>query len=123
VNDLVNDFVVPLLLVHAVAHLVGFVGPWRLMDLEGVTFQSSLFDGRLQVSGRTMRGLGLVWLGLACGFFAVAFARMLGAGWWNEAATALALASLVMCAVNWPAARLGAVANLVVLLVLTIISI
>ena len=115
-----NGFLVPLLLVHGLAHLVGFVGPWRLMDPEGVTYQSSLFNGRVHVEERTMRALGIGWLMLACAFFAVAVAAMVGAAWWSGAAVAAILASLLMCAASWPAARIGMWVNLALLMGLLI---
>ena len=75
-----NELVVPALIVHGLAHLVGFVGPWRVFDLEGVTYQSSLFDGRVDVAERTMRALGIGWLLLALAFVVTGVAAMVGAG-------------------------------------------
>jgi hypothetical protein len=104
-----------LLVGHGVAHLVGFAGPWRLADLEGVTFQSALFDGRLRVSERTMRGLGLLWLLLAIGFLVSGAAALAQTGWWSMAVTAISAASLLLCVANWPAARIGFVVNVLIL--------
>ena len=115
-----NAVIASALLVHGLAHLVGFVGPWRLMDVEGVTFQSALFDGRLPVGERTMRVLGVGWLLLAVAFVGTAIAGMVGAPWWLDLAKALAIASLLMSAANWPAARFGVWVNLGLLLILTL---
>jgi hypothetical protein len=114
----VTGLLAVVLFVHGLAHLVGFAGPWRLIDVEGVTFQKALFDGRVPVGDRTMRALGVVWLGLALGFFASAGAAALGLAWWPGTAAALAIASLLMCAAHWPAARIGALVNVVLLMVL-----
>jgi hypothetical protein len=114
----VNELLAPVLFFHGLGHLVGFVGPWRLMDVEGVTFQSSLFDGRVQVGQRTMRTLGVGWLLLGCGFFVSAVAATQSAAWWIDWATGLALASLALCAVQWPAARIGGLVNLALLVIL-----
>ena len=113
-----SQLLVALLFIHGAAHLVGFAGPWRLIDAEGVTYQSSLFGGRIQVSASTMRALGIGWLLLACGFFASGVVAMVGAAWWSDATVGLVCASLALCAASWPAARVGVVANLVVLLIL-----
>jgi hypothetical protein len=110
-----SEFLAPLLVVHGLAHLVGFVGPWRLLDVEGVTFQNSLFDGRLAVSGRTMRALGIGWLMLAAGFLMTGLAVTLELAWWSKAATVLISLSLMMCAAHWPAARVGAAVNVFLL--------
>lgn len=115
-----NALLAPLLFVHGLAHLVGFAGPWRLIDAEGVTFQSSLFAGRLPVSGRTMRALGVGWLLLACGFLTTGVAQILGAGWWDDSATVLLAASFLMCVAHWPAARVGAAVNVFLLVGLQI---
>ena len=100
---------------HGVAHLVGFAGPWRLMDVEGITFHRALFDGRLAVDDRTLRALGLVWLALAAGFAATALGAALHASWWSGAASALAVASLLTCLAAWPAARIGAAVDVALL--------
>lgn len=110
-----NALLAALLLAHAVAHLVGFAGPWRLIDPEGVTFQRALFDGRLAVSDRTLRALGIGWLILAVVFMLLAYAAWRATFWWDEAATAAAAASLAMCAAHWPQARVGAVVNVALL--------
>ena len=115
-----TGILVLLLFGHGAAHLVGFMGPWRLIDAEGVTFQRSLFDGRLEVSDRGMRALGVVWLGLALGFFAAGLAAAFQLSWWPEAATGLAVASLLMCVTSWPAARIGVAVNVVLLVGLQI---
>jgi hypothetical protein len=115
-----SEFLIPILFVHGLAHIVGFVGPWRLMDVEGVTYQSSLFDGRVQVDERTMRAIGIGWLTLSVGFVGTGVAATLGARWWSAAALVLALASFMMCAANWPAARIGASVNLALMAALQI---
>jgi hypothetical protein len=37
------------LIVHGVAHLVGFVVPWRLATLPEVPYRSTILGGRLEV--------------------------------------------------------------------------
>jgi hypothetical protein len=116
----VTSFFAAVLLGHGLAHLVGFAAPWRMADPEGVTFQAALFDGRVPVTQRTMRVVGIGWLVLALGFGAAGTGAAGGLSWWIPAAQVVALASLVMCVMNWPAARIGAAVNVVLLIVLEI---
>ena len=100
-----------LIVAHGVAHIVGFLGPWHLMDPEGVTYSSGLLNGWVHVSDRTMRALGIVWLLLALGFLVTAYAVGTERSWWSPVATTMILASSVMCVVEWPAARIGLAVN------------
>lgn len=103
------------LLAHGVAHGVGFAGPWGLIDGEHVTFSRGLFGGRVRVGNVVLRVLGTIWLALAVGFSAAAIAVAARRPWGIDLALLLAPASVVMCIVHWPAARLGVAANAAVL--------
>ena len=54
------------LLLHGLAHLVGFVGPWGLSN--SVQPQSTLLAGRISIGVIAMRTLGIFWLGGALAF-------------------------------------------------------
>ena len=47
-------------------------------------------------------------------------AAALRAAWWSGAAAGLVAASLLMCVVGWPAARIGVWVNVVLLAALTV---
>jgi hypothetical protein len=104
-----------LLLAHGIAHLPGLLGAWRLATFPELPYHTTLLAGRLDVGDGGMRVMGALWLVVALAFVAAATGAFLGRGWWTSLAVAAALASLALCALEWPAARIGAVVNGVIL--------
>ena len=105
---------------HGVAHLVGFVSSWRLMTLPEMPYKTTTLGGRLDLGDVGVRMLGGLWLLAALAFFgcAVAFASEVRVA---ARLTILAcVASLVLCAAEWPASRIGLAVNLALLAVLWI---
>jgi hypothetical protein len=106
------------LFVHGIAHLVGFVVPWRIFQAEEMPYSTTLLAGRMEVGDRGIRLVGLVWLGLTLAFFvAAAFVWMQRPGW-PDMVILVAGASLVMSVLGLPAARLGVAINIVLLALL-----
>ena len=105
-----------ILLLHGLAHTVGFVGAWRIGT--SVPYQTTILAGNVDVGDAGIRALGLVWLALGAGFVVVAAAAFARVYWWPSAAVLLATASLLMCVVAWPAAAAGAALNLALLIAL-----
>ena len=99
---------VALLIAHGVAHLVGFVVPWK---------RTTILGGATDVGDAGARALGVVWLVAALAFVLLAGAVL--AGWnvrvWTFATLSL---SIVLCVAGWPEARIGLVVNVVLLTVL-----
>ena len=103
-----------LLIVHGVAHLVGFVVPWRLISSPDVPYRTTILAGAIDVGDGGVRALGLVWLILALAFMLLGSAMLAGVSvrGWMFAALGL---SLVLCVVGWPDASIGVVVNVVLL--------
>ena len=109
-----------LMVLHGIAHLPGFVGPWRLATIEGLPYRTTVLGGRLDIGDAGMRVLGAAWLALALGFGLAGALALANRPWWSAAATAAALASLVICLVQLPEARIGAVVDLLLLAALVV---
>lgn len=104
--------------VHGFAHLVGFVGPWRLS--EKVPYKTTLFADTLDVGDAGIKVVGVLWLLLAIAFGiagGVAWARL---SWWPSYSLVVSLVSLLMCSAGWPEARIGAAVNGVLIMFLVI---
>jgi hypothetical protein len=107
-----------LLTVHAVAHLVGFVVPWRLITSAEVPYRTTILAGSIDIGATGARLLGLGWLLVALACAALAGGVILRASWWHAAALPVVVVSLVMCVLGWPDSRFGIVANVLILALL-----
>jgi hypothetical protein len=110
-----------LMALHGIAHVPGFAVSWRLADLQGMPYHTALFGGRVDVGDAGMRAMGILWLFAALAFVAIGVAAMLNRSWWTTAAIATVMLSLGLCATEIKAARVGLIANLV-LLALVLVS-
>jgi len=104
------------LVAHAVAHLVGFVGPWGLAG--SVPGSRTLLAGKLVVGDAVMKVVGLVWLVVAVAFVIAAIGLLRQAAWWRPVTVAAAGASLGLSVLCWPQSILGVPINGFVLAVL-----
>lgn len=105
-----------LLLLHGLAHLVGFVGPWGLSS--SVEPQSTLLAGRISIGVVGMRALGLFWLGGALAFTAAAVGVLRHAAWWPSFTFGAAVASLILCVLSLPQSKIGIPVNVAVIVML-----
>jgi hypothetical protein len=114
-------FVLALLLVaHGVAHLVGFVSSWKLATLAELPYKTAVFSGRVDVGDAGIRVMGVLWLLAALAFLVAAFAVTTETGWAVRFTLAAVTASLILCVVGWPDARIGVAVNVGLLLLLAI---
>lgn len=107
-----------LLTVHGLAHLVGFVVPWKLVKLPEAPYRTTLLAGKIEVGDAGIRVVGLTWLLAALAFFVVAVGLILGAPWSVPAALLTLGASVVLSVAGWPDSRIGVLVNVVLLAVL-----
>jgi hypothetical protein len=103
-----------ILIVHGVAHAVGFVVPWKLMSTAEVPYRTAILGGVTDLGDAGARALGVVWLVAAVAFVLLAGALLAG---WNVRLWIFAMLSMsiVLCVVGWPEARIGLVVNAVLL--------
>ena len=114
-----------ILLLHGLAHLVGFLMPWHLVPASGNAppdAMSRLLGGRVVLTPTSAKAFGILWLvaGLAYALVAIAWWRR--TPWSGEALVAVAVASLVLTSAWWPAARIGFALNIGILLALTLLT-
>jgi hypothetical protein len=114
-------FVLAILLgAHGVAHLVGFVASWKLATLAELPYKTTIFSGRVDVGDAGIRVMGVLWLLAALAFLIAAFAVATRTGWGIRFTLAAVVASLILCAVGWPDARIGVGVNVGLALLLAI---
>ncbi|MEP7000026.1 MAG: hypothetical protein ABI969_06090 [bacterium] len=107
------------LLLHGIAHLVGFLSPWGLLLAPGRRRApppaNELFAGRITLGDGAARELGLLWLLAAIAFAIVAKGVWLRVPWTVPSLVAVTLVSLVLTLVWSRAARVGAFVDFAVL--------
>lgn len=107
-----------LMIAHGVAHLPGFLVPWRLMTVREMPHVTTILSGRVDLGEGGIRLVGLLWLGGAMVFAAAGVGALLRAPWWSGLALGAAIGSLLLALVSLPAARVGVWANLLILALL-----
>jgi hypothetical protein len=105
-------------LVHGIAHLPGFVVPWRLASLSEMPYKTTLLNGAVDAGPFGARVVGLLWLLAGLGCVATAVAALRGIPGWPGFALGVLGLSLVLCVLNWPDSSMGLVINLGLLAIL-----
>jgi hypothetical protein len=103
------------LIVHGIAHAVGFAVPWRLVTSADVPYRTTLAGGYIDMGSAGMKTVGLLWLVMAVAFVTLAVGVLARTSWWYAALMPLIAISALLCALQWPDARVGLLANAVIL--------
>lgn len=103
---------------HAVAHLVGFVVPWRLVSASDVPYRTTILGGLIDIGDAGARALGVVWLIVAVALGVVACGVLVRASWWPGLTVRLLGVSLTLCVIGWPDSRFGILANGLILMLI-----
>jgi hypothetical protein len=104
-----------LLIVHGIAHLVGFLVPWRIGHLEGAVYRTTLLGGAIDIGDSGARIVGLLWLGTAVLVAAAGVAVLAAYGSWRALTTTALIVSLVLSVLGWPDSRIGVAVNVALL--------
>jgi hypothetical protein len=107
-----------LLLAHGVAHLPGFLVSWRLRSLPEMPYRTAILGGSVDVGDGGIKAIGVVWLVLGVLFVVAAGGALMRPTWWQPFVYVAVGLSTALCVVGWPDARLGLVANAVIVLML-----
>jgi hypothetical protein len=101
---------------HGIAHLVGFVAAWRLASLPDLPYKTTILAGRVNLGDAGIRAVGVLWLAAALAFIWASGTVALGTRWALTVTMIATLASLGLCAAEWPQARIGLYVNAALLL-------
>ena len=104
-----------LLAVHGLIHLIGFVVPWGIAQVEGFPYRTSALAGTLTLGEPGARLVGVVWLALAVGFVVAGVAVWRRSAWAVPLTAVLAVGSIVVCTLGLPEAVFGIVVNVAIL--------
>lgn len=104
-----------LLAVHGLIHLIGFVVPWGIAQVEGFPYRTSVLGGAVTLDESGARLVGLAWLVLAVGFVVAGVATWRRETWAAPLTAAMAVGSIGVCALGLPEAVAGIVVNVAIL--------
>jgi hypothetical protein len=107
-----------LFVIHGIAHLVGFVVPWRIATLEDTPYKTTILNGRVDVGGTGIRAIGLLWLVGALAYMVCAVAVTLQLQWWFWLAAVATLVSFDLTVLGWPESKIGVAVNGLIVAVL-----
>jgi Flp pilus assembly protein TadB len=102
---------------HGLIHLIGFVVPWGLAQVEGFPYRTTALAGTLALGETGARLVGVVWLACAIGFVVAGLGIWRRASWAVPLTAALAAASIALCVLGLPEAVAGIVVNVAILAV------
>jgi hypothetical protein len=104
-----------LFIVHGMAHLPGFLVPWRLAAPAGMPYTTMVLGGTADLGPVGIRIVSVLWLLAALAFAAAGVATFLDDTAWRTLAVAATLASLALTVLGWPQSRIGLALNLLLL--------
>jgi hypothetical protein len=104
------------LLLHGLLHLVGYFVPWQLSGITQLGAEEAA-GGRIRLGPATSRILGLLWLLIAAMFVAAAAGLLFGAGWTLGLIIVASGSSLPLCLTKLPEMAVGAVLDVIILII------
>lgn len=108
------------LVLHGLVHLLWFVVPWGLMQVDGLPYNTTIMAGRMDVGDNGIRFVGLLWVIGTLLFVAAGVSLLFSASWWAVLTIIAALFSLFLNILGWPDSRWSALINVAILAFLTI---
>jgi hypothetical protein len=106
------------LALHGLIHLIGFVVPFRIAQLEGYAYTTTAAWGHLELGDDGARVVGVLWLLAALAFLVAAVGIWQQVVWAVPLTVAVSGCSLVLCILGSPAAVAGIAINVVILAVI-----
>lgn len=104
-----------LLLTHGGIHLLGFLGPTGIADMEGLPREPTFLLTDFAVGGPVLIAFGALWLVPAIGFIGAAMGVITRQPWWPALGLASAVLSTALVVLWWDDALFGAIPNLIVI--------
>ena len=109
-----------LMVAHGIAHLPGLLVSWQLRSFPEMPFRTTILGSSLNVGEVGIKVIGLAWLASSVAFGILTVATLMRAAWWQPIAYVAIGVSMALCFLGWPDARLGLIANAVILVLIVI---
>ena len=102
-------------IVHGIAHLPGFLVPWRLAAPAEIPYTTTVLGGTADLGPIGIRIVSMLWLVAALAFVVAGVTTFLDDVAWRTLALTATLASLALTVLGWPYSRIGLALNLLLL--------
>ena len=106
------------LVLHGLAHIIGFIVFCRISDIEGITYKTTILNGKIDVTDSGIFVFGIIWLLLALAFIFNGIAVIMNLLFWESLAFYLSIGSFIFCMMGWPDSKIGVIVNVLILIFL-----
>jgi hypothetical protein len=106
------------LILHGLVHLLWFVVPWRITEVDGLPYSTKIFNERFDIGDRGIKFFGLLWLLPTILFIISGLVLFFSIPWWFPLTLWASSISCVLCILAWPIARWGALIDVIIIAVL-----
>jgi hypothetical protein len=113
----VKYFFIIVIVLHGLIHLMGGLNELGLAKIEGLNNVPTL----VSLSGLLKTLLGSLWFLAVFLFLLAGFGLLIGQAWWKMVALGAAILSQILIVIWWPAAKVGTIANILVVIALLLI--
>jgi hypothetical protein len=108
------------LFIHGFSHLVGFIVPWKIAKLEDAPYTTRILAGVFEIGDTGIRIVGIFWLITALVFIILALVVITQTASWSNPLLLTTIFSFLLCLIGLPDAKIGLIANGLVLIFLLI---
>ncbi len=109
-----------LLIIHAVAHLPGFLVSFNLVKLKDLPYSTKVFFKKIELGESGIKLYGLIWLVLSIIFIFAAILIIIEKPVFKETVIAGAILSLILSIVGLPETKFGIIINILIIVYLLI---
>jgi hypothetical protein len=110
------------LFVHGIAHLPGFLVPWRIATLKDMPYKTTVVAGKVDIGDTGVRAVGVLWLAVGFAFAASGVGVIARVPWWRPVTMTAAALSFVLSIINRPDSRIGVLINAAIIAFLLVDS-
>ncbi len=111
-----------LITAHGVMHWPGFAVPWKLLELRGVPYATTVLGGSVDLGETGIRAFGLLWMAVTMLFLVAAVGIWRAAAWSIPLTAGAAILSFLLALANQPVTWEGLVINGIVLVLIGLLT-
>jgi hypothetical protein len=106
------------LIAHGLVHLLWFVVPWQITEVDGLPYSTTILGGRLDLGAGGIRFYGLLWIVPTVAFVLAGIGLLFSAPWWWTLTLGAVAISFLLCILRLPVAKWGALIDVLIAAVL-----